>query len=694
MIDIYINDNIYKVKAYLTIIQACSEVGIDIPRFCYHELLSIAGNCRMCLVEVEKSLKPVASCAMPLTPGMKIYTDSLLVRKAREGVMELLLANHPLDCPICDQGGECDLQDQAIVFGSDRGRFYEYKRAVEDKNIGPLVKMVMTRCIHCTRCVRYSQEIAGVKDLGVTGRGNNMEIGTYISKMLLTTEISGNIIDLCPVGALTSKPFAFTARSWELKNVASIDIFDSLGSNILLCTRGLDVLRVLPLKNKIINEHWISDKVRFNYDGLTRQRLLKPLYKFNNTYLNVSWEFIFSKLLRLIYTGNNQLKGLLGNFVDLETAVLAKDLFNKLGSEDISSKSSVNVGNLDFSFNYKFNSTIVNFDKTDFCVLVGLNIRLELPLLAVRLRKLQNKNGLTVVVIGNTYDYNMDTVIIGNGGKVFLDFIEGRHIICSKFLKAKKPILNIGMNSLNNLKSLSVYSFYKKVFKNTNLISNDWNGLNISTLGNVDVGFFELGLQFNNIDNRFGLNYYKKILYLFGADEFEYNLNNNVIVYQGHHGDIMAGKADIILPSATFIEKNSLYSNIEGRVQKSSLLFTPSGNSRSDWQILNGLLDYLFYSNNNLYNNLAQVRGRLNKVFPFVVNICNFGSLYVSINSYIQLTNVVYNNNNYNYYMTDSISRSSKVMGICSKKINNFVINFNNNLNLAVTTKSLKQERI
>jgi NADH dehydrogenase (ubiquinone) Fe-S protein 1 len=388
MLKIYVNNFKVFVQPNTTILEACESIGIEIPRFCYYEKLSIAGNCRMCLVEVEKSPKPVVSCAMPVMDGMKVFTDTPLVKKAREGVLEFLLLNHPLDCPICDQGGECDLQDQALTFGTDRSRFYDFKRGVEDKNIGPIIKTIMTRCIHCTRCVRFASEIAGIGDLGTTARGTNTEIGTYIEKVF-QSELSGNIIDLCPVGALTSKPYAFIARPWELKTVDSIDISDAIGSNIRIDYKETEIVRILPRLNEEINEEWISNKTRFMYDGLKHQRLVRPYIKAINNLMVSNWVDSLS-LIKIIFESKvfskKNIVGICGANNDLETLVSFKNFINSLGSENIGFERNLNINNT-YSFNYKFNMDTTKIENSDFCLLIGINPRYEGSLLNVRLRK-------------------------------------------------------------------------------------------------------------------------------------------------------------------------------------------------------------------------------------------------------------------------------------------------------------------
>uniref|UniRef100_A0A8C7Y4E0 NADH-ubiquinone oxidoreductase 75 kDa subunit, mitochondrial n=1 Tax=Oryzias sinensis TaxID=183150 RepID=A0A8C7Y4E0_9TELE len=394
MVEVFVDGKPVEVEAGTTVLQACDKAGIQIPRFCYHERLSVAGNCRMCLVEIEKAPKPVAACAMPVMKGWNILTNSEKTRKAREGVMEFLLANHPLDCPICDQGGECDLQDQSMQFGSDRSRFMEGKRAVEDKNIGPLIKTIMTRCIQCTRCVRFASEIAGVEDLGTTGRGNDLQIGTYVEKMFMS-ELSGNVIDICPVGALTSKPYAFTARPWETRKTESIDVLDAVGSNIVVSTRGGEVMRVMPRLHEDINEEWISDKTRFAYDGLKRQRLTQPMVKDAAGQLTpTSWEDALTRVAGALQSvQGNEVAGIAGGLVDAEALVALKDLLNRLDSENLCTEELFPMAGAgtDLRSNYLLNSRIAGIEESDLLLLVGTNPRYEAPLFNARIRKRKPK---------------------------------------------------------------------------------------------------------------------------------------------------------------------------------------------------------------------------------------------------------------------------------------------------------------
>lgn len=492
-VELFIDGQSVVVEAGTALIQACEKAGVEIPRFCYHERLAIAGNCRMCLVEVEKAAKPVASCAMPVAAGMKVFTNSPMVRKAREGVMEFLLANHPLDCPICDQGGECDLQDQSMRYGSDRGRFREFtgKRAVENKNLGPLVKTVMTRCIHCTRCVRFFNEVAGAPELGTTGRGNDMEIGTYV-EAALSSEMSGNIIDLCPVGALTAKPHAYTYRPWELKKTESIDVMDAIGSNIRVDSRGVEVIRVLPRLNEEINEEWINDKTRFSCDGLNSQRLTDPLIRQGDKFTEVSW----AQALELIAQKMSQLPGskmaaVAGSLADAESMVALKDLLARFDCYNLRTDSQLGpnhgglVHGVDFRSNYLFNGRILGVEEAECLLIVGSNPRHEAASLNTRIRKAFLHNNLHVAVIGSAMDAIFDYEHLGENIEA-LEFLLSTKAATSTFMQkfstSKRPMIILGSGILEHESASRVYATLSKLLKKyPNLIStsDNWNGINL-----------------------------------------------------------------------------------------------------------------------------------------------------------------------------------------------------------------------
>lgn len=663
MVEVEVNNKKIVVEEGWPLIEVCRMAGIEIPRFCYHESLGIAGNCRMCLVEVERSLKPVASCAMPVADGMKIHTDSLLVKKAREGVMEFLLANHPLDCPICDQGGECDLQDQAMVFGNDRGRYYENKRAVENKDFGPLVKTVMTRCIHCTRCVRFMAEVAGTNELGTMGRGNEVEIGGYIEKKL-TSEISGNVIDLCPVGALTAKPHAFQARPWELRSIESVDVFDSLGANIYLEIRGNDLMRITPLVNDEVNQNWITDKTRFALDGVNKQRLVNPMIKQNGNLVPVSWEESFKRIAMLLQ-GDVHLDVVVGNMVDLESLVMVRELVNSLGYGKINGQTNIQGKEKDVvcTNNYIFNTPLSRIEESDVCLIVGTNLRVELPLVAVRLRRSVNELGMKVYTVGGVGDYYFKTESLGTRKKTWYDILEGRHKFCVEYARAERPLLFLGEDLVTN-------KVFSHLGKYTNLKSENWDGRNAVHLGASNVGLYELGLV-NYIEKSEKKENQKRVLYALDCDEIVLSRGEyDYIIYQGHHGDNLAEEADVILAGSVFLEKEGYYANVEGRWQKTESAITPRSTVRTDWSIIRGLVEYLVEYPENLYNSIREVRSRLYELCPRDNNKVGYGTLnFENSSEYVCLNDGIFSNKIDNFYMTDSVSRASKVMSLCTKTL-------------------------
>ncbi|KAI8470294.1 MAG: NADH:ubiquinone oxidoreductase 76 kDa subunit [Monoraphidium minutum] len=594
-LQVFVNDEPVQIPKGFSVLQACDAAGVDIPRFCYHQRLSVAGNCRMCLVEVEKSPKPVASCAMPAGPGMKIKTDTPLVKKAREGVMEFLLINHPLDCPICDQGGECDLQDQAMVFGSDRSRFSEVKRAVADKNLGPLVKTVMTRCIHCTRCVRFSTEVAGVQDMGVTGRGRDSEIGTYVEK-LLSSELSGNVIDLCPVGALTSKPAAFTARPWELKTTESIDVSDALGANIRVDSRGPEVMRIVPRLNEAVNEEWISDKARFQYDGLKRQRLNVPMVKGPNGLQPSTWgEALAAVRAAAAGKSGSQLRAIAGKLADAESMVALKDLWNRLGSGNLWHEGGFADMSADLRATYVANTTVAGLEQADVVLLVGTNPRVEAPVYNARLRKAY-LDGCRFGLVGEaadlTYDYEhlgSDAAALGalRRGSAFFDALKA----------AKRPVVIVGPGVLNRPDRDALVKAVHDLVEAAVIVRDDgWNGFNVlhdsaSRVAALDVGFAPSAAARAAAAGGKA----PEFVYLLGADDYGPAAvpDGAFVVYQGHHGDRGAARADVVLPGAAYTEKSGTYVNLEGRVQRTRAAVPTVGDAREDWKIVRAVSEAL-----------------------------------------------------------------------------------------------------
>ncbi|CAF0833742.1 unnamed protein product [Brachionus calyciflorus] len=682
-IEVFVDDKPVLVQPGVTVLQACAEAGVEIPRFCYHERLAIAGNCRMCLVEIERTPKPVASCAMPVMKGMKIKTDSPVTRKAREGVMEFMLVNHPLDCPVCDQGGECDLQDQAMAFGSDRSRFtdnlFSGKRATEDKNLGPLVKTSMNRCIHCTRCVRFASEVAGVDDLGTTGRGNDMQIGTYVEK-LLASEVSGNVIDLCPVGALTSKPYAFTARPWELRKISSIDVLDALGSNIVVQHRAGDVMRILPRLNEDINEEWLDDKARFSYDGLRRQRLVTPMVRGHDGLLKpCEWDDAFYAIAdKLSRASGSQIAALAGGLADAESLVALKDLMNRLGSENVFVEESFpgQASGTDLRSNYVANSGITNLEQADLVLLVGTNPRYEAPLYNTRIRKSLVHNELKVALIGSQVNLSYEYDYLGDSAQILEDLLNGKHEY-SKFLaKAKKPLIVLGSAALQRKDGdalLNLATRLSEKLRTQNGCPNDWRVFNVlhrwaSQVAALDIGY------------RSGIEQIKaqkpKILYLLGADEdlvSRVDGDDTFIIYQGHHGDRGAEIADVVLPGAAYTEKSATYVNTEGRAQQASFVVAPPGKAKEDWQILRALSDVL--GNPLPYDDLDALRKRMGEVSPTLtsydkIESASFLPLSVSLSQKVKpaLSKEpirAWQTELGDFYMTNPISRASLTMARC-----------------------------
>lgn len=667
MVTVFIDGHQVNVEKGSTILQACANVGIEIPRFCYHERLSIAGNCRMCLVEVEKSAKPVASCAMPVMEGMKVYTNTNLVKKAREGVLEFLLINHPLDCPICDQGGECDLQDQAMAYGSDRGRFYEFKRGVDDKNIGPLVKTIMTRCIHCTRCIRFAAEIAGVEDLGTTGRGRDTEVGTYIEKTF-DSELSGNVIDLCPVGALTSKPYAFTARSWELKSTESIDVLDAIGSNIRIDARGSEIMRILPRLNENVNEEWISDKTRFSYDGLKRQRLYSPMIRHGSDFVAVSWKDAFSRIQEKIKL-SKAIRAYSGDLADIESLTVMRDLFHSLNAETVSTRNGTPYLSPDLRVNYLTNSTLTGLEEADICLLIGVNPRYEAPLLNTRLRKSVLQNRLEVYSIGSPVDLTYKTIHLGNSLTTLMAIAEGRHHFAQILKRAKKPAILLG----NSFLSTGAYGMIVEIARHTKLIQKDWNGINIVHTSSSSVGSLDLGIS-AYYENSYQTPSRADFVYLLGVDDAAFvqkiRANTDFIVYQGHHGDVGALYADVILPGSAYTEKSSSYVNLEGRPQKTQLAFYPLGDSREDWKILRALAEYVNVA--LPYDNVQGLSDRISQIAPHIMKMNRVEPADDSLMTYTTGCSAVscepMTSTVDNFYMTNVISRASQIMAKCSRK--------------------------
>jgi len=667
---ITINGKEIEFEKGMTVLQACELADVEIPRFCYHEKLSIAGNCRMCLVELEKSPKPIASCAMPAAEGMNIKTNTTFVEKARKGVMEFLLANHPLDCPVCDQGGECDLQDQSLYYGVDKSRFVENKRDVKEKYMGPLIKTQMTRCIHCTRCVRFATEVAGVPEIGAIGRGENMEITTYLEKSM-ESELSANVIDLCPVGALTSKPYAFEARPWELKKTESVDVMDAVGSNIRVDTYNWEVKRILPRLNNEINEEWISDKTRYSCDGLLKQRLDVPYIKKNNKLQKSTWDEAINLLVDKIHSVQpNEIAGHIGDMINMENALSFKKFFKTLKSENLEFREKNFYINPDEKMNYIFNSSIAGIEDTDLILLVGTNPRHEASILNARIRKTFVQKKIPIFSIGNPGDLTYEYEIIGDSTEDIKKIVNKEHDFSQKLLSAKKPIIIIGESALELKSGGFIFEEFKRFLIKNNLINENWNGLNILVQNASTVGLLDLKILqdkkeksssfFDDLKNR-----KFKLLYLLGSDNLEFQKNDEFIVYQGSHGDRGAEIADLILPSATYTEQNGLYENLEGRIQECKKASYPIGEALEDWKIFNQIIKKL--GSKDYKVNFDELRKEVLETAPnfsginelpkkSVIKTNNIETSFFSEKIFVR---------ELDYYYTNSISRSSKTMSEC-----------------------------
>lgn len=667
-----------EVPAGITVLQACEMAGQEIPRFCYHERLAIAGNCRMCLVQIEGGPpKPAASCAMPIADGMKVHTNTPMVKKAREGVMEFLLINHPLDCPICDQGGECDLQDQAMAYGRGNNRFAENKRAVKDKYMGPLIKTHMTRCIHCTRCIRFSTDVAGVEELGAVGRGEHMEVTTYVEKAI-SSELSGNLVDICPVGALTSKPYAFKARSWELGKTETIDVLDAVGSNITVNTRGLEVMRVLPRLNEDINEEWISDKTRFAYDGLKMQRLDQPMIKKNGTFEKVSWEVAYATIAeRLKSVSPQRIAALAGNLCDVESMFALKELWQKLGSPHLDCRQDGALLDASVRSSYLFNTTIAGIEKADLCLLIGANPRYEATMVNTRLRKRFLKGGFTVASIGAPCDLTYPVEHLGDSLEKLQLIVQGTHPFVKKIEAAQYPMIIIGPAALSREDSAEVLGICRRIVEKFGFVKEEWNGYNVLHYAAARVG----GLDLQFVPQNHGKTTQEilkasaqgelECLYLLGADEIDFNaLGKTFIIYQGHHGDKGAHHADVILPGAAYTEKNATYVNTEGRVQRAKAASFPPGQAKEDWRIIVELA--MVMGQTMPYETLSQLRAKVGSVFPHLAAVnqitpAPWGEFGVMGKVLSDPLLPFFKN----YYMTDPISRASKIMAECTKLLLN-----------------------
>ena len=583
-----------EVPAGATILQACEAAGAEIPRFCYHERLSIAGNCRMCLVEMDKSPKPVASCAMPAADGQAIHTNTPEVRKAREGVMEFLLINHPLDCPICDQGGECDLQDQSLNYGKGHTRYHENKRAVTEKYMGPLIKTVMTRCIHCTRCIRFAEEVAGVEEIGATGRGENMQITSYL-EAAVTSELSGNVIDLCPVGALTSKPYAFAARPWELKRTSAIDVMDAVGTNVTVHARGPQVMRVTPRVNDDVNEEWASDKTRFAADGLMKRRLDAPFVRIDGRLKKATWGQAFAAISEgLAGVDRGAVAGLVGDLCAVEEMVALRDLLAALGSSRIEARQDGAMLGTASRGDYLFNSTLAGIETADAVLLIGTDPRHEAPLVNTRLRKIVRRKTGRVFGIGPAVDLTYPVEWLGDDAALL-----GRlpDAVRDVFAAAERPAVVVGMGALSGPGGAANFAAARALADALGVVRDGWNGWNVIHTAAARVGALDLGLTTDGgvaaiLDD--AASGKLKVTFLLGVDEIDTAaLADTFTVYIGTHGDAGVAHADVILPGAAWAEKPGTWVNLEGRVQRGDRAVFPPGEAREDWTILRALSDVL-----------------------------------------------------------------------------------------------------
>ena len=675
---IKVNGREVEVSPNLTLLQACEAAGEEIPRFCYHERLSVAGNCRMCLIEVKGGPpKPVASCAQnvrDLRPGPngeppELFTNTPMVKKAREGVMEFLLINHPLDCPICDQGGECDLQDQAMAYGRDGSRYEENKRAVEEKHMGPLIKTIMTRCIQCTRCVRFATEIAGVDDLGLVNRGENAEITTYLEKAI-ESELTGNLIDVCPVGALTSRPYAFNARPWELTKTETIDVMDAVGSNIRVDARGREIMRILPRLHEEINEEWISDKTRFIWDGLKRQRLDRPYVRENGKLRPASWDEAFSAVAtKLKSTSADRVAAIVGDLVPAEAVKALKDLMSAIGSPHTDCRQDgAPLGGERAS--YLFNSGIAGVERADRILIIGANPRHEAPLVNARIRKAWLANlGIKIALIGEKRDLTFGFDYLGKGPE---SLAKG-----GEFLKgAERPLIIIGMGAIARADGAAVLAEIAAMAKEADVVREGWNGFDIlhmaaSRVAALDLEFLPKaggrdfagilkGAEEKAID----------VVYNLGCDEFDGSrLANAFVIYQGHHGDNGARHADVIFPGAAYTEQSGVFANTEGRAQIANRAHFPFGEAREDWAIIRALSDRI--GKTLPYDDLFALRQAMIADAPSLGRIDQGPDSAAALDlSKVGVKGVVsgeaFRSPMRDFYMTNAIARASKTMAECS----------------------------
>jgi NADH-quinone oxidoreductase subunit G len=673
MISIKIDNKEYQVPEGITVIQACEIAKIEIPRFCYHEKLKIAGNCRMCLVEMRNVPKPVASCATNVFPNMEIFTDTNMVKEARSGVSEFLLINHPLDCPICDQAGECDLQDQTLIHGKDYSRFSEEKRAVEQKDFGPLVQTQMNRCIHCTRCIRFVEDIAGTAEIGAFSRGENMEVSTYLSKTL-ETELSGNIIDLCPVGALTSKPYSSTARSWELTKTNSIDVMDAIGSNIRVDSKGFEVMRVLPRNNEEINEEWISDKTRFSYDGLKYQRLDKFYSKQSGKLQEVSFDVAAKEVARCFKNfDKSQIAALSGDLSSVEEVFALKSFLDKAGVDQIDCRSYNSKINPKDQASYVFNSKISGLDQADLFLFVGVNPRKESPIINARIRRAVVERKAPAFCVGFDGDLTYEYQNLGDDVATLSNILNEKSEILSALKSSKKPMIIFGKGVFENKNGKEITNLLKKIAEKFDFIQKDWNGFNMlhhnaSLTGSLDIGFYSDNINYKEIIEKFNEGEIK-ILYLLGEDGLGLKKQlvrskknyDGIIIYQGTHGNVGAEIADIILPSLAYTEQSATYVNIEGKIQQTTKAVPKIEGSYSALEIfleiaVNMKIDLGLVSNSELFSKIQEIHPQFNN-FEEIKNRSWEKAVEVILEGDVKIKAP-----DFNFYHTNVISKSSKIM--------------------------------
>ncbi len=716
MINLIINNRSIQVKPGTTVLQACEAAQAEVPRFCYHDRLSVAGNCRMCLVEIEKSPKPVVSCAMPVMDGMRVYTDTPLAKKASETVLEFLLVNHPLDCPICDQGGECDLQDQTLAYGSDRSRFFEFKRGVEDKECGPIIKTIMTRCIHCTRCVRFTEEISGTNELGTINRGTHTEIGPYVNKFI-KTELAGNLVDLCPVGALTSKPYAFIARSWELKQVESIDFLDAVCSNITINTRNLsqnidskatiksdEILRIIPRLNEKINEEWISDKTRYAFDGLKKQRLTQPSFFIQNEQVTTKWSEILNYInfytstnivKNLKYNKSQKIAGIFDNLSDMESIYFLFQFLNELGSNNIQYSNNLFEINVDIPLFYEFNTKIKQIEESDLILLVGVNPRTEASMVNVRIRKQFMKHNIVVGLVGSPVDLTYPYLHLGLSTKTLIKIGEGKHPFCKKLRQSKKPLIIYGTEFLqrrdNNALMNLVRFIAKNVFANTptennlNLLHSSVGFINQCSLG-ITPGT-RSSLYLSNYNNpKFDLLFLMNINTFNDKKWINFNtkLERTKVFLQDSHITNAYKHADFILPTVTAYEKNALFVNTEGLIQKTYQATSSFEQTRSSTNIFKAAAQALNLCEPKKTHNFTSY-SFLNEN-PYATQVNKYSTAFnLNFLNYKESKNKIFLTGFMplikNFYLSDTISKNSVTMAECSLFLNTRINYINKNKN-------------